>query len=281
MKNISTKFLALISVFIFLLNTGAQAQDYLSINNESIIFWITKQIIFKENYKEEARVFKENKVSRFHMNYDKTHDFYQNSGTVNRDGYITGRFYYDTTQIPEGEIIARLDSKNKPVYIFQYRDDGEKYNHLIYYDEDEKLKIIADLSDSAYYNLIEASYSSNKEKPLLNKILMQRTEEISKYINFRYNDEGKLISVYEEGKPDMYRIKYEPDKVTITKPTSVHTFEFKNGIFTGYNYLELESEYNYKTKITLNSRGLRETSTNTYDDGKSFIMYYHYEYYDK
>lgn len=282
MKKFSVKHLFFLVIFISnFVYEGARAQDYLSINNESIIFWITKQIIFKDNYEAEAKVFKQNKVRRFHMNYDKTYDYYQNSGTVNKDGYVTGRFYYDTTQIPEGEIIARLNSKNKPSYIFQYRDDGEKFIHFFSYDDDNKITLIADLSDSAYYNVLEPLYSSNKDNPMLNKVLMKRTDEITSYVNFRYNDEGKLISVYKEGNPDLYRIKYEPDKVIITKTNTVHTFEFKNGIFTGYEFIESETKYKYKTKITLNSKGLRETSTNTYDDGESYTSYYHYEYYEK
>lgn len=269
-------------IFIsFALYKDSLAQDLLSINNESIVYWLTRQILFKDSYEEEAKILKKNNVSRFHMNYDNSHDYYQNSGTINKNGYITGRFYYDTTQIPEQEIIAKLDSKNRPSYIFQYRADGERFMHYFSYDEDNNIKIIADLSDSSYYQVIQVFYSSNKEKPLLNKILMTRSEEISKYVNFRYNDEGKLISVYEEGKPDLYRIKYEPDKVIITKVDGVSTIEFKNGVISGYNYFNPETNYKYKSIITFNSKGLKETSTNIYDDGTTYKMYYIYEYYDK
>lgn len=276
----SLLLIILFSIFISVFSPlTAGAQSYSSIDNQFIIFWVAKQIIFKENYEAEANIYKENKVRRYHLSYTKGGDYFQSSATINKNGYVDGRFFYDTTQIPEQEVIVKFNEKNNPTFLFQYTPNGEKFIHFISYETNGNIKVIADVSDSAYYTVLQPEYSSNESKPLLNKLFMQRTEDIYKYVNFRYNDEGKLISVYKEGNPDMYKIKYELDKVSISSLDYTMVFKLKNGIFAGYNYSDSDIKYNYTTTITFSKNGLRESTTNTYADGETYTQYYTYEYY--
>lgn len=272
----------LISFFLLVNTCESTAQINFTYDNESLYRLMTYRIMLKKNIEAEAKLIKEKKVKKIFLKSGKNDEWSNRIMFYDRNGLLTARYSFDSLQTPENEIRIVYDSINKPFLIVQNFGEGGNIVSKFYY-KGAKIGSIFLSGDSLSYTVCYPEYADNEGDPLLKKIKMVSTDDDYYYINFKYNEAGKLIRVYEEGSPDIYIIKHEPDKVTVSGEDETAMMEFKNDLLTRItfdfdkNTQQIVYEYKY------GASGLKESSTMTYKNksGKtdSFTEYFVYEYY--
>ncbi|MBS1516357.1 MAG: hypothetical protein JSS63_15095 [Bacteroidetes bacterium] len=278
-------FLAAIIIFLAVIISPFKsfAQPGHSYDNSSIARLMTFRILFKENLDAESKLLKRNKVKKIYLKNSKDDFWSERIRFIDVNGLINMEYSFDTMQSPVSAVRIVYDSINMPSIIYQTDESGLTYISHFYY-KNGKISSIIYSGDSIDYYLSAPVYSDNPGEPMLTKIKMQRYDDDYYYINFKYSESGKLIRVYEEGSPDLYKILNEPDKITLTTVENDKiVLEFKNNIAQkmsldfdgGKGYISYENKFS--------ASGLRESVTVSYKDidGKmrNYTQYYQYEFY--
>lgn len=278
-------FLAAIIIFLAVIISPLKsfAQPGHSYDNSSIARLMTFRILLKENLDAESKLLKRNKVKKIYLKNSKDDFWSERIRFIDVNGLINMEYSFDTLQSPVSAVRIVYDSINMPSIIYQTDESGLTYISHFYY-KNGKISSIINSGDSIDYYLSAPVYSDNPGEPMLTKIKMQRYDDDYYYINFKYSESGKLIRVYEEGSPDLYKILNEPDKITLTTVENDKiVLEFKNNIAQkmsldfdgGKGYISYENKFS--------ASGLRESVTVSYKDidGKirNYTQYYQYEFY--
>jgi len=265
-----------IAAVIFSAGNG-NAQSLIKVNNSSIFYYITDNIIFKDKIDAEAQLWKSRGVKQSTMEFTGGKNDGKVVSHINKNGYIDLRKVYDTDGFTKEEYYAKYKEGTDDAEELEYTDAKDNFRDEIFY-KNGRIDRIQSKDRTRDYDIIYFYYTKKSSHP--HKIVFVQALGDSRTYLFDYDSKDRLISVTTGSGKTIYSVEYSDDKIIITSLIDESTYEYKNNIFCKLTIRNLSKEETYTEAYTLDENGMRTGGYTSSSNGEKETITISYKYYE-